>query len=245
MKTFLLNIPNEIRNWNNSLDAKSLLCSQSWNVFNDEGIKEVYIFQNDGTLIASHNGKVTKAKWEYIPQNTSLIIENLGADIYMLNPVCYDDKVLTLQVDGTNNFALLISNKFVQQLMLDSVAKVNSYIEEHRQLVHYENVSSAHTDWEIFIQKKANEHFHSHKIQEKIAEQKKKKKKRMLIYYLSILLSSILSCINSYFFFLVAIILLSLFVIPVPDEYDYFGAIREMKAKYPFESFNQQTSHNS
>ena len=38
MKTFLLNIPNEIRSWNNSLDAKALLCSQSWNVFNDEGI---------------------------------------------------------------------------------------------------------------------------------------------------------------------------------------------------------------
>ena len=55
MKTFLLNIPNDIKNWNNSLDAKALLCSQSWNVFNDEGVKEVYIFKNDGTLIASHN----------------------------------------------------------------------------------------------------------------------------------------------------------------------------------------------
>ena len=130
MKTFLLNIPNEIRNWNNSLDVKTLLCSQSWNVFNDEGVKEVYVFQDDGTLIASHNGKVTKAKWEYIPQNTSFIIENLGADIYMLNPVCYDDKVLTLQVDGTTNFALLISDKYVQQLMLDSVAKAKLYIEE-------------------------------------------------------------------------------------------------------------------
>ena len=169
MKTFLLNIPNEIRNWNNSLDAKSLLCSQSWNVFNDEGIKEVYIFQNDGTLIASHNGKVTKAKWEYIPQNTSLIIENLEADIYMLKPVCYDDKVLTLQVDGTNNFALLISDKYVQQLMLDSVAKAKLYIEEPQEFARQkeEKEQQRKANWEDFIQKKAEEHLNTPEIKEK------------------------------------------------------------------------------
>jgi hypothetical protein len=128
MKTFLLNIPNEIRNWNNTLDAKSVLCNQSWNVFNDEGVKEVYVFQKDGTLIASHNGKVTKAKWEYIPQNTSLIIENSDADTFMLRPTYYDRKVLALQVDGTDNYALMVDEKFLGRLMLDSIDTVRLYI---------------------------------------------------------------------------------------------------------------------
>ncbi len=128
MKTFLLNIPNEIRNWSNTLDAKSVLCNQSWNVFNDECVKEVYVFQKDGTLIASHNGKVTKAKWEYIPQNTSLIIENPGADTFMLRPAYYDKKVLALQVDGTDNYALMVDEKFLDKLKLDSFEAVRLYI---------------------------------------------------------------------------------------------------------------------
>ena len=77
MKTFKLNIPKGIKNWSYALDAKTILCSRSWIIFNDENVKEVYIFQEDGTLIISHNGKVTKTKWEYIEQNTSLIIENI------------------------------------------------------------------------------------------------------------------------------------------------------------------------
>ena len=79
MKTFKLNIPKELRNWSNALDAKTVLCSRSWVTFNDEGVKEVYIFQEDGTLIVSKNGKVAKTRWEYIAQNTSLIIENIDS----------------------------------------------------------------------------------------------------------------------------------------------------------------------
>ena len=51
MKTFKLNIPKGIRNWSYALDAKTILCSRSWIIFNDENVKEVYIFQEDGTLI--------------------------------------------------------------------------------------------------------------------------------------------------------------------------------------------------
>ena len=263
MKTFLLNIPNEIRNWNNSLDAKALLCSQSWNVFNDEGIKEVYIFQNDGTLIASHNGKVTKAKWEYIPQNTSLIIENLGADIYMMKPVCYDEKVLTLQVDGTNNFALLINDKYVQLLMLDSFAKAKLYIEEPQKFARQKEemarqeqriienqekeaslaLEKKKADWESFIQRKAKEHFNSYEIKDKIAKQKKIKMTMAFICLIFFIAMFLLQGINNYFrysgifFFIFALIIISY-------SYNEFDAINDMKVKYPFDSFNQQISED-
>lgn len=252
MKTFLLNIPNEIRNWNNSLDAKSLLCSQSWNVFNDEGVKEVYVFQDDGTLIASHNGKVTKAKWEYIPQNTSLIIENLGADIYMLNPVCYDDKVLTLQVDGTNNFALLINDKFVQQLMLDSVAKAKLYIEEPQEFARKEEEKAQQeqqikADWEDFIQKKAEEYLNTSEIKEKNAKRKKRKRGIIPICSFWIIISVIGFFIGSTSIITLGILMFIFFIsyLFIENNYSKDDAISDMKAKYPFVSFNQQTSHSS
>ena len=167
MKTFLLNIPNEIRNWSNTLDAKSVLCNQSWNVFNDEGVKEVYIFQKDGTLIASHNGKVTKAKWEYIPQNTSLIIENLGADTFMLRPTYYDKKVLALQVDGTDNYALMVDENYLEQLMLDSLENVRLYITDQskyqekiaeREISEKNRQKKKHQEWNKFIDEKIEEY---------------------------------------------------------------------------------------
>lgn len=129
MKTFLFNIPNEIKNWSNTLDIKTVLCSRSWLVFNDEGLRELYIFQKDGTVIASHNGNVTKAKWELLAVNNSLIIENPNGTSFLLNPSYYDQKVLLLQVDGTNSFALMIGEQYIQELALESVEKAKLYVE--------------------------------------------------------------------------------------------------------------------
>ena len=51
MKTFLLDIPDRFRRFDEQLDVKALLCNKSWQVFNDSGVKEIYIFQEDGSLI--------------------------------------------------------------------------------------------------------------------------------------------------------------------------------------------------
>ena len=129
MKTYTLNIPKGTRNWSYALDAKTILCSRSWIIFNDENVKEVYIFQEDGTLIISHNGKVCKTKWEYIAQNTSLIIEDIESDTYMLKPTYYDNKVLVLQVDGTNEYAIMLNENCIEELMLDSLDEIKLYVE--------------------------------------------------------------------------------------------------------------------
>ena len=129
MKTYTLNIPKGTRNWSYALDAKTILCSRSWIIFNDENVKEVYIFQKDGTLIISHNGKVCKTKWEYIAQNTSLIIEDIESDTYMLKPTYYDNKVLVLQVDGTNEYAIMLNENCIEELMLDSLDEIKLYVE--------------------------------------------------------------------------------------------------------------------
>jgi hypothetical protein len=255
MKTFLLNIPNEIRNWNNTLDAKSVLCNQSWNVFNDEGVKEVYIFQKDGTLIASHNGKVTKAKWEYIPQNTSLIIENLGADTFMLRPTYYDKKVLALQVDGTDNYALMVDENFLGQLMLDSIDTVRLYIRDQskyqeqilgRVISEKDRQETRIQEWNKFIDERIEEYMRTSESLKEIEEIKHKKEKTLYITILLLFISlciifipdvySLLSAVG--IFGIVIVLFLFAHIIGDLSVSGYKTGIRKkMENKYPLESF--------
>lgn len=133
MKTFTLNIPKESWNWSYTLDIRTILCNRSWILFNDEHEKEVYIFQEAGTLIVSQNGKVNKTKWEYITQNASLIIENINSGTYMLKPTYYDKKVLVLQVYGTNEYVIMFNENNLDELMLNSIDKVKQYIEKQQE----------------------------------------------------------------------------------------------------------------
>ena len=71
MKTFLLDSFNRYKRFSEELDVRTILCNKPWLIFNDCGDKELYVFQEDGSLIASVNGNVTNAKWQYIPANKS------------------------------------------------------------------------------------------------------------------------------------------------------------------------------
>lgn len=250
MKTFLLNIPNEIRNWSNTLDAKSVLCNQSWNVFNDEGVKEVYIFQKDGTLIASHNGKVTKAKWEYIPQNTSLIIENLGADTFMLRPTYYDKKVLALQVDGTDNYALMVDENYLEQLMLDSLENVRLYITDQskyqekiaeREISEKNRQKKKHQEWNNFIDEKIEEYLKTPESFEEIENIKKETKKDFFIAFFIVFIPIFFGAMFFNWMIYVGLLIISLVLLKVGLTFkpsDYKKEIREkMEKKYPLASF--------
>lgn len=250
MKTFLLNIPNDIRNWNKAMDAQSILCKQAWNVFNNDGIKEVYIFQKDGTLIASHNGKVTKARWEYIAQNSSIIIENLDNEAYLLVPTYYDNKILALQVDGTNNYAIMINESYIQHLMIDSISKVRLYIEEKHKNKEQENtVLLAHKnnkeEWERFINRKTQEYYNSPQMKEKLKKQEKEKKYfgTFGILTLIIVLFKLLSAQETIMSIVLTIIML-IDVIYIVYIYGFYGDNENsIKSKiidnYPFHSFNR------
>lgn len=104
MKTFFFDTLNRYKRFSEKLDAKTILCNKSWWIFNDSGEKEIYIFQEDGSLIISFNGKVTHATWQYIPANKSLVIST-SKESYMLHPAFVDENIFALQQDGTNKFA--------------------------------------------------------------------------------------------------------------------------------------------
>lgn len=133
MKTFLLDIADRFRRFDEQLDVKALLCNKSWQVFNDSGVKEIYIFQEDGSLIISLNGKVNRATWQYIPVNRSLII-NLDNESYMLHPFFQDENLFTLQLDGTQEFSFLINEIRKPFFPINSLSDLKLYLKNKEQL---------------------------------------------------------------------------------------------------------------
>lgn len=135
MKTFLLDSFNRYKRFSEELDVRTILCNKPWLIFNDCGDKELYIFQEDGSLIASVNGNVTNAKWQYIPANKSLIA-SFKEQSYMLHPAFFDNTIFALQQDGTDRYVFMIDEQQSKSFHLKSLSELNSYFQriEHERV---------------------------------------------------------------------------------------------------------------
>lgn len=135
MKTYLLDILNRYNRFSENLDVKTVLCNKSWWIFNDSGDKELYIFQENGSLIASVNGNVTNATWQYISANKSLLI-SFKEQSYMLHPSFIDNTIFALQQDGTERFLFMINEEQKQLFYPKSLEELNTYFDniEHRRI---------------------------------------------------------------------------------------------------------------
>lgn len=131
MKTYLLDILNRYKNFSESLDVQTILCNKSWQVFNDSGEKELYIFQPNGSLIVSVNGKVVNATWQYIKANKSIIIN--ASSSFMLHPRFLDDYIFALQQDGTNEYIFLIDENKKINFTPKSLSDLNCYFNQQLQ----------------------------------------------------------------------------------------------------------------
>lgn len=128
MKTYLLDIPNKYHRFSKNLDVKAILCNKSWLIFNDSGDKELYIFQENGSLITSVNGSVINATWQYISANNSLVI-SFKEQSYMLHPSFKDDVIFVLQLDGTEKFAFMIEESQSNSFHPKSLKELTAYFE--------------------------------------------------------------------------------------------------------------------
>lgn len=129
MKTYLFDSIERFKRFSESLDVKAVICNKSWNIFNDSGEKEIYIFQEDGSLIISNNGKVTDGSWKYIPANKSIII-NGNDQSYMLHPAFMDEVIFALQVDGTQQCAFLIDESNKQSFEPKTYSELLQYFKD-------------------------------------------------------------------------------------------------------------------
>lgn len=128
MKTFLLDSFNRYKRFSEELDVKTILCNKSWLIFNDSRDKELYVFQEDGTLIASVNGNVTNAKWQYVPANKSLVV-SFKEQSYMFHPSFINNVIFALQQDGTERFAFMINEEQSESFYPKSLKELNNYFE--------------------------------------------------------------------------------------------------------------------
>lgn len=126
MKTYIFNAINRYKRFSENLEVQSAICNKSWWVFNDSGEKELYIFQEDGTLYITLNGKVTNGTWKYISANKSLIIGTTDQS-YMVHAAFIDATLLTLQVDGTEECAFLVNETNKQTYLPQTYSDIMGY----------------------------------------------------------------------------------------------------------------------
>ena len=142
MKLYLFDTINRYKRYSETLDVKTKICNRPWIVFNDGGEKEVYKFKEDGTINIILSGRVTKGNWEYDPSDKTIII-SASDQSYMVHPGMYDDMLLALQVDGTDQCSFLIeennSKNFAPQtysdLMLFFEEKEKKALEEEKRII--------------------------------------------------------------------------------------------------------------
>jgi len=120
VKTYFSDIIPRIERYSQELDNLTLLTNQHWVVIDDiNKTKIVYIFRQNKELIISQNGRVEKAKWEYLDHN-SLLIDRKD-ESYLFKQGFFDENILALKIDGTEEYAFFVNetkyNKDVNSLI--------------------------------------------------------------------------------------------------------------------------------
>lgn len=128
MKTYLLETLNRYKRFSESLDAKAVLSNKAWVVFNDEGEKQVYIFQEDGTVLITTNGIGSVKTWKYIPANKSILIKGDGNRFVMLRTAFVGENILAFQLDGTDRYAFMIDENNKALFAPKTLEELNTYL---------------------------------------------------------------------------------------------------------------------
>ncbi|MFN8711379.1 MAG: hypothetical protein ACK5Z2_00915 [Bacteroidota bacterium] len=128
MITFLADIFPKIQRYSEKLDNLTLLTNQHWvSIDNILSNKIVYIFRSNNELLISTNGKVEKAKWEYIG-NKSLLIDK-KTDSYLFKHGFFDENILALKVDSSEEYAVFVNeNKYDGEL--NSIERVMTFLND-------------------------------------------------------------------------------------------------------------------
>lgn len=133
MKTYLFEKINQYKSLSEKLDAKAILSNKAWRVFNDNKEKQVYIFQDNGTVLITTNGIGTKMSWEYLTANKSIIIKNADNSFVMLHPAFVAQNILVFKLDGTERCAFMIDENCLEFSCLKSLSDIEQYFMELEQ----------------------------------------------------------------------------------------------------------------
>ncbi len=126
MKTYFLDLIPRLQRFSQKLDDLTKLTNQHWVVVDEiANSKNVYIFRTNNELLISQNGKVEKAKWEYLGNNSLLIDKK--EDSYLFKHGFLDENILALKVDSKDEYAFLVNeNKYDGEL--NSINKIADFL---------------------------------------------------------------------------------------------------------------------
>lgn len=114
MKTFISDLFPRLQRFSLKLDTKVLLTSQHWVSIDENGsLKTVFIFRENHELLISKNGRVDKARWEYLGNNSLLMDIDDGS--FLLKHEFFDKRVLALKVDSANEYAVFVNEQLFKE----------------------------------------------------------------------------------------------------------------------------------
>lgn len=134
MKTHLINLKKQLEHWNENLKVEETLCNSSWEIFSDDTSKDIFVFQKDGTLLVSTGGVVKEAKWQYLAPAGSILIKGMNRKSYMMKPYTQEGKIILLNLEGTQEFAILINQNYKDALKINSMQDIRLYLNGHAEL---------------------------------------------------------------------------------------------------------------
>lgn len=143
MTVYIADIIPKIQQFSEKLDNLTLLTNQHW-VLIDEliGQKHVYIFRSNHELLISTDGKVQKARWEYLGNNSILIDKN--DESFLFKHGFFDNNVLALKRDNSIGYTLFANeNKFNGEL--NSTQKVIEFLAIEYLIESERNLIELHT----------------------------------------------------------------------------------------------------
>jgi hypothetical protein len=126
MKGYIEDIIPMLQRFSKNLDNITLLTKQHWTIVEDICVSKTnYIFQKNGVLINSIDGKVNKAKWEYLGFN-SILIEKESESLF-LKLGFFDENILILKIDNSTQSLVLI-NESIYESGIKNFASLTNFI---------------------------------------------------------------------------------------------------------------------
>ena len=126
MKAYFIDILPKLQSFSKKLDNLTILINQHWVLI--ERITEakyVYIFRNNKELLISKDGKVEKARWEYLGNNSLLIDRKDESLIFKHGFV--DENILAIKIDSKEEYSIFINeSKYSNEL--NSIDQVTEFL---------------------------------------------------------------------------------------------------------------------
>lgn len=101
---------NKITVHSQSLSSTDKYINKPWVHIDNDGNYHKYIFNPDGDLFMSFNGKVEIGKWKYFKEANLIFIDRLS-DKILLKQSFFDESVMILKIDGTSDDLFILVNE--------------------------------------------------------------------------------------------------------------------------------------